>query len=202
MTINQIKGSIEINGLIFDPKEILYAIIEQNIPIELTDNGIIIGNSLIQSKKGIEDNHQDCPFLQIFKNYGERKPEFLKKDITKPNNKLNFNPIHNANQHVPIIEEIPADDFFLPSDRRDNIDDILQMPNSARDYNRDHIDGYPKHTMKGISIPTHHGRTRDHYDTFDNSTNAGISHTTYCPNCHKSVDSNWTFCGHCGYPLK
>ncbi|MHA1686318.1 MAG: zinc-ribbon domain-containing protein [Candidatus Heimdallarchaeaceae archaeon] len=208
MNLNKIKGNIEINNLSFDPKDIINALIEQGIPVELSEDILLIGKKVISSRTDLVSGGY-CQIAKVCRYY--KAPPITKKSIDNLSvegveNDTNLKPQYGIDTQQNIyIEEIPVDDLLSPVGNysENKFSSSKVSPNVARPLLPKGDNRYNSPTMRGVSIPSHHGISSYGFNHITRSSYMeDKSESSYCANCHKKVKREWTFCGYCGYPLK
>ena len=69
MNLNDVKGIVEIDGLKFDPKDIIRALIEQGLKVHSLNGTLLIGRSFIDQSPDIKIGKNSCsmsPYCKIF----------------------------------------------------------------------------------------------------------------------------------------
>ena len=216
MNLNDIKGTIEINGEFYNPKDVFKSLIEQGIKIHPLNGSLLIGRTFVDPSSNLTHNiHQPCPFINNCKIYDKLN---INMNLQHSNNSFSsalkddfnsFNNLSNSSQSPPSNksyvdpiqlnnDDIDIRDLFTESFEYDN------LPQSNADINESLFnstlqkngDNTPE-MMMGISSVTKYGNKSK-----INPLNIPSENQGRCPNCQSIINIRWIYCGNCGSIIK
>lgn len=212
MNLNDIKGIVEIDGLKFDPKEILRALVEQGLKVHSLNGTLLIGRTFIDQSPDLKVGEENCsmsPYCKIYDRIhsnSTKKSELnssaseLKSQIESLNQfPLNFQSDYNKNyvERVEINnEDIDIQNLFNQTSFRKPKYDRLPFEEYSMN-EEDDLDGLKEYIddpteMIGISPLTKYGPSKIDINSIP------AKYRGKCPNCGTIINVNWKFCGKCG----
>ena len=211
MNLNDIKGIVEINGLKFDPKDILQALIEQGLKVHSLNGTLLIGRSFIDQSPDLKIGENSCSMSSYCKLYDKlnnnsgcnNKIEVSPSDIQKQLDSLsnfpsNFQP-ESSKAYVERIQ-IDNDDIDISDLFSNSAPPPTYKPFPFNDSPQDDVfetndmGNYIEPTeMIGVSPLTKYGPSKMDIASIPKK------HRGKCPKCGTTININWKFCGNCGY---
>ncbi|MHA1463860.1 MAG: hypothetical protein ACTSVO_06870 [Candidatus Heimdallarchaeaceae archaeon] len=212
MNLNDVKGIVEINGLKFDPKEILLALVEQGLKVHSLNGTLLIGRSFIDQSPDIKVEEKSCsmsPYCKIYdklhcNSTNETELAVSPSALTAQLDSLNQFPDNFQQEpskaYVEKIE-IDNDDIDItnlfdsslsqsPSHKPFMFDDVPSSEGSdlgdLQDYNSEPTE------MMGMSPLTKYGSSKMNLNSIPRK------YLGKCPYCGTTINVNWKFCGNCG----
>jgi len=212
MSLDSIKGYIEINGVRYDAKEIIKKLQEQGITIGVDRGLLFLGKEVIRPSTSEESNSEVCPFISACKIYDQFKNKLQNKkernDTSKASNHVSTMvepPIIKSNPQFAIHNDvIPLNnkEIVIPlQQERKEMDLTLDFPQQPS-YDTSRVN--EPVFMKALNPETKYipSITKSAYKTNKSVKAIPLHLQTICPYCFKIVSKEWTFCGHCGRQLK
>jgi hypothetical protein len=212
MNLNDVKGIVEIDGLKFDPKEILRALVEQGLKVHSLNGTLLIGRSFIDQSPDIKVGEISCsmsPYCKIYDKLhsnstcgteSNTSSSTLKTQLDSLNQfPVDFQPELNKS-YVEKIEidndEIDITNLFGSPLKQSSthkpfqFNDVSPAEGSDLDELQDYISEPIE--MMGVSPLTKYGPSKM------NITSIPRKYRGKCPHCGIIININWKFCGSCG----
>ena len=205
MNLSDIKGIIEINGELYDPKEVLKALLEQGLKIHPLNGSLLIGRTFIDPSPNLEFKSISCPIsnhCKIFDQLNLSKVELTDSTLSSYNIDLDTNSM--SNQSPPNrfysdsvqmdINDMDIQSLFSESSIRDTMEQYNNNQRSSTQKSSllNSIEPEPTEMM-GVSHLTKYGESNP-IDT----SHIPHEYKKKCPYCKSVVNMNWKFCGTCG----
>ncbi len=212
MNLNDVKGIVEIDGLKFDPKDILRALIEQGLKVHSLNGTLLIGRSFIDQSPNIKIGEKSCSMSTHCKIYEKlHSNSSCEIESTASHSTLEtqfdaLNQFPNNFQPDPskaYVErvDIDKDDIDItnlfgdstsqfPPNESSPFNDIPSSEGSDLDVLRGHVSEPTE--MMGVSPLTKYGPSKM------NLASIPRKYLGKCPNCGSTININWKFCGNCG----
>jgi len=205
MNLSEIKGIIEINGELYDPKSLLQALIDQGLKIHTLNGSLLIGRTFIDPSPGLSYKTGSCPIESHCKIFDK-----LKFNASPEENELGNQ--DSLNSSFPILDlfsssKVSNDRSYVDKIHVDNsavdIQDLFSDPSFDNldvlfeddEYNvrKEKSDRKKPTEMIGISSLTRYGHSsRINYEKIPTKMR-GI-----CNYCSSIVNINWKYCACCG----
>lgn len=212
MNLNEVKGIVEINGLKFDPKDILRALIEQGLKVHSLNGTLLIGRSFIDQSPNIKVGEKTCSMSAYCKIYDKlhsnpaceiesnTSPSTLETQFDALNQlSVNFQPEPNKayvervdidNDDIDITNLFGSSISQSPPHKSYHFNDVSSSEGSDLDVLQDYVSEPTE--MIGVSPLTKYGPSKM------NLTSIPRKYLGKCPNCGSTININWKFCGNCG----
>ena len=210
MNLNDIKGIVEIDGLKFDPKDILRALVEQGLKVHSLNGTLLIGRSFIDQSPDLKFGEEACsmsPYCKIYDrmNSGASCKQDLSSSTLQTQldsfNQFpkNFQPDSNKT-YVERVEidndDINITDLFGTSSAQPPTYKPLPF-NDIPSSNHDDLDKMQNYfseptEMMGMSQLNKYGTYKMDIYSIPRKERGK------CTNCGITVNVNWKFCGKCG----
>lgn len=215
MNLNDVKGIVEINGLKFDPKDILRALVEQGLKVHSLNGTLLIGRSFIDQSPDIKIGEKSCSMSTYCKIYDKlHSNSTCETELTTSSSTLKTQ-LDSLNQ-LPVNLQSELNKAYVERVEIDNNDiditnlfdssfsqshthepfqfnDVSQSEGSDLDELREYVSEPTE--MMGVSPLTKYGPSKM------NLTSVPRKHRGKCPYCGTTININWTFCGNCGTTL-
>ncbi|MBY9000562.1 MAG: zinc ribbon domain-containing protein [Candidatus Heimdallarchaeota archaeon] len=210
MNLNDIKGIVEINGLKFNPKDILQALVEQGLKVHSLNGTLLIGRSFIDQSPELKVGDNSCTMSSYCKIYDKLNntstcDDGLKvssSDMQKQLDSLgkfpsNFQP-EPSRAYVERVQidndDIDITDLYSNSNSPHNYKPFpFNDPMPAGEFDMDEAGDYTEPTeMMGVSPLTKYGSSKMDIASIPQK------HRGRCPYCGTTINVNWKFCGNCG----
>lgn len=215
MNLNDVKGIVEINGLKFDPKDILRALVEQGLKVHSLNGTLLIGRSFIDQSPDIKVGKKSCsmsPYCKIFDKLHSNSTS--EAELNTSSSTLQTQ-LDSLNQ-FPVTLQPELNKAYVERVKIDNDDiDITNLFDSSLSQSPTHepfqfnevspsegsgLDDLSKYVsepteMMGVSPLTKYGLSKMNF------TSIPRKHRGKCPYCGITININWTFCGKCGTTL-
>ena len=215
MNLNDVKGIIEINGLKFDPKDILRALVEQGLKVHSLNGTLLIGRSFIDQSPDIKVEEKSCSMSTYCKIYDKLHfDSTCETELTTSSSTLKTQ-LDSLNQSAVNLQpelnkayvervEIDNDDIDITNlfdsslsqshtHEPSQFNDVSPSEGSDLDELREYVSEPTE--MMGVSPLTKYGPSKM------NLTSVPRKHRGKCPYCGTTININWTFCGNCGTTL-
>jgi len=210
MNLDSVKGYVIINGVKYDARDVIKKLQKQGMNV-LVDHGLLfIGSEYVRPSVNQEQEYEQCPIINICKEYEKiKKNGLFTKNQVSPNIIDDMPTLTNNTVKSSNIKTEPTISF-----QKDTIpisDDEVVLPLlEERDINTEPFNfGYHRNSnkrdkiiMKVLNPETKYiPRSKSAYID-DGSKKIPPHLQTICPYCSNIVSKEWLFCGHCGKPLK
>ena len=212
MNLNDIKGIIEIDGMKFNPKDIIRALIDQGLKIHSVNGTLLIGRSFIEQSPGLEIESNSCPIFSHCKIYDKlRNNASSSNNLSEATSDINmaFESLNNfPSNFQPSSNKAYVDRVQINNDDMDIMDLFTQSPsqpssyrplsfnehNPNNDLDIDEFGDYSSDSMEmmGVSPLTKYGPSKIDVSSIP------AKHRGKCPYCGTTININWKFCGSCG----
>lgn len=211
MNLNDVKGIVEIDGLKFDPKEILRALVEQGLKVHSLNGTLLIGRSFIDQSPDIKVGEISCsmsPYCKIYDRLHSNSTcgtESTTSSTLKTQlDSLNQFPVDfQSEPNKSYVEKVEIDNddiditnlFGSPLKQSSThkpfqFNDVSPAKGSDLDELQDYISEPTE--MMGVSPMTKYGSSKM------NITSIPRKYRGKCPHCGITINVNWKFCGSCG----
>ena len=212
MNLNDVKGIVEINGLKFDPKDILRVLVEQGLKVHSLNGTLLIGRSFIDQSPDIKVGEKSCSMSTYCKIYDKlHSNSTCEAELSTSSSTLetqldplkqfpvNFQPELNK-AYVERVEidnnDIDITNLFgtpisqSPTHEPFQFNDVSPSEGSDVDELREYV-SVPTE-MIGMSPLTKYGSSKM------NLASIPRKYLGKCPYCGTTININWKFCGNCG----
>ncbi len=212
MNLNDVKGIVEINGLKFDPKDILRALVEQGLKVHSLNGTLLIGRSFIDQSPDIKAGEKPCSMSTYCKIYDKLHSNSTCENELSTSSSTLETQLDSLNQ-FPVNFQLEPNKAYVERVEIDNDDiDITNLfgsplsqspthklfpfndvsPSEASDLNE--LRNYESEPteMMGVSPLTKYGPSKM------NLTSIPRKYRGKCPYCGTTININWKFCGSCG----
>ena len=208
MNLNNIKGIIEIDGLKFDPKDIIKALVEQGLKVHSLNGTLLIGRSFIDQSPDIKIGEESCAMSAYCKIYDKlNSGTKCKTDLspsplqTQLDSFSQFPANFQAESNKAYVEriEIDNDDIDITNifgNAPSQASKYKSLPSDTMPFAEDnlgHLSDYIEPTeMMGLSPLTKYGPSKIDLNSIP------TKYRGRCPHCGTTINVNWKFCGKCG----
>jgi hypothetical protein len=212
MNLNDVKGIVEIDGLKFDPKDILRALVEQGLKVHSLNGTLLIGRSFIDQSPNIQIGEKACSMSTHCKIYDKLHSNSTSEieSTTSPStletqfDTLNQFPVdfqHEPSKAYVERVDIDNDDIDItnlfgsstsqsPPHKSFQFSDVSSSEGSDLDVLENYVSEPTE--MMGVSPLTKYGPSKM------NLASIPRKYLGKCPNCGSTININWKFCGNCG----
>ncbi|MHA1668505.1 MAG: hypothetical protein ACTSUR_07600 [Candidatus Heimdallarchaeaceae archaeon] len=209
MNLNDVRGFVEINGVRFDSKALIKALMEQGLKIHPVNGSLLVGRIFIDPSPAVDLNDKSCPIVdhcKIFDNLKSASYEQHKSYLQENKNTM-FPSLDyfgsEGNKDKNYIEKIDVyDEEFTIQDIFTETSDNIKTGNIKPNYNWDHekqnLENYSTSGSKmiGLSPVTHYGNSKI------NSSKIPPSLRGKCLGCGSIVNIEWKHCAVCGRKIR
>jgi len=212
MNLNDVKGIVEINGLKFNPKDIIRALVEQGLKVHSLNGTLLIGRSFIDQSPDIKVGEKSCSMSAYCKIYDklhsnstcETELFTSSSNLETQLDSLNQFPVNfQSEPNKAYVErvEVNNDDiditnlFSNPLSQSSTykqfpFNDVFQSDASDLNELRDYVSEPTE--MMGVSPLTKYGPSKMDLASIPRK------YRGKCPYCGTTININWKFCGSCG----
>ncbi len=213
LNLTDINGIVEINGLKFDPKDILKALVEQGLKVHSLNGALLIGRSFIDQSPDIKIGEESCsmsPYCKIYDRIhsGNNCKTDVSSSSTAQTHLESLSPFPLSFQTEPdktYVERVEIDNndinitnLFGNSPSKTSaysplpFNDLLSSEDdlsSLSDYISEPTE------MMGLSPLTKYGPSKIDLESIP------PKYRGKCPHCGITININWKFCGKCGHTM-
>ena len=197
MSLDQVKGVIEIAGVKFSASQLIKSLIDQGFSVSFNNGNLRVGQRFLKPEPFIDEEYKTCPIIDICKKYDEIIKD-AKRKIQFPQYINNKELIEKSacrpkkyEQGTIIKDEIYEDNINID----DEIFDYPPLKKSPL--------GFSDKKQKAPSLAYEQGNTFTEPKemigigtlTFGRPLS---SNRTTCSKCGAIVNEGWQYCGKCG----